>query len=149
MKNYIQIGANIGNDDFQKMIMNSQEKLKVILVEPNTNLIDSLSNNYNNLKDKHEIIIFPYGISLSNEMINFYLYDDIHGNSSILDRRTHPVKSHYIKIPTVTFNNLCEQFNISEIELLFIDTEGFDYEILNSIDLSKVNNPKYQPNNDF
>lgn len=50
MKNYIQIGSNIGNDDFQKNVENLTESSTIILVE-------QLSNNYKHLKDKHNMDI--------------------------------------------------------------------------------------------
>jgi len=141
MKNYIQIGANIGNDDFQKIVENLTESSTIILVEPNILLLEQLSNNYKHLNDKHNIIIYPYGISIKNEIAEFYQYGEIYGNYSLINRKTHPLKNNVTtsKIETVTFNKMCDYFSITDIELLFIDTEGMDYEILNSIDLTKIN----------
>lgn len=44
-----------------------------------------------------------------------------------------------IKAKTITFDKICDIHNITEIDLLQIDTEGFDAEIIRMIDLSKVN----------
>ena len=66
-----------------------------------------------------------------------YMYPES-GHCSLINRKTHPIKPTTKKIITTTFNSLCEQLSITNIELLFIDTEGVDYEILNSIDLSKI-----------
>tara|TARA_B100001057_G_scaffold494043_1_gene589790 strand:+ start:1831 stop:2085 length:255 start_codon:yes stop_codon:yes gene_type:complete len=33
---------------------------------------------------------------------------------------------------------LIKKYNIAEIEYLFIDTEGYDYKIIKSIDLNKI-----------
>ena len=139
IKNYIQIGSNVGNDLFQHMISQSTEKLNVILIEPNVDLLSDLSKNYNQLKEIHDINILAYGISLTDEKIfNMYIYPES-GHASLIHRRTHPLKPITTKkIITTTFNSLCEQLSITNIELLFIDAEGFDYEILNSIDLSKI-----------
>ncbi len=145
MKTYIQIGANIGEDDFFQVVSDVDEKIRVILIEPNPKLITELSINYEVLKKRHEIIICSFGVSLINGLADLFLYInqynkmDSPGVSSLLDRKTHPIKSKFsIKIPVVTFSTLCEAFAISEIECLFIDTEGLDYEILNSIDTSKI-----------
>lgn len=73
MKNYIQIGANIGNDDFQKIIENLKEMSTVILIEPNLILLEQLSNNYKHLKDKHNIG-FKNSITSRNR-IRFYKKD--------------------------------------------------------------------------
>jgi len=42
-----------------------------------------------------------------------------------------------IKAKTITFDEICKKHNISVIEYLQIDTEGFDAEIIKMIDLSK------------
>lgn len=136
-KIYVQIGSNIGNDDFQRIIENSTENLRIFLIEPNKSLIKELSNNYNNLRDRHDIIIVNKGISIKNENVNLYLYDDS-GHSSIIKRKTHPNKTS-TEIECLSFIDFCNQYSIKDIDILSIDTEGMDYEILNSIDLSKIN----------
>lgn len=138
MKIYVEIGANIGNDDFQKLIEDITEKAKIILVEPNSELLDRLFDNYSILKTKHEIIIWPYGIALTNGTADIYLYPE-RRHSSLIDRRHNIPEGVMIrKVEIMTFNTLCDKLSIIEIEYLSIDTEGLDYEILNSIDLSKV-----------
>jgi FkbM family methyltransferase len=135
---YVQIGSNVGNDHFQKIIENTKDKSKIILIEPNIDLLKELSENYKELNDKHEIIISNFGISLTNEFLEFYLYTDISGHSSIIRRKSHPPDI-FKKIKTISFNEFCEKLLIKDIECLYIDTEGLDYEILNSIDFSKIN----------
>jgi hypothetical protein len=44
-----------------------------------------------------------------------------------------------ISAESITFQDLIDDFNIIHINYLQIDTEGFDYEIINSIDFNKVN----------
>lgn len=44
-----------------------------------------------------------------------------------------------IEIGCVTFEFLMEQLGITEVDYLKIDTEGLDYDILNSIDFNKFN----------
>ena len=139
IKNYIQIGSHVGYDLFHHMISQSTEKLNVILIEPNVDLLSDLSKNYNPLKQIHDITILAYGISLSdNKIFNMHIYPES-GHASLINRKSHPAIPTTKKIITTTLNNLCEELSIVDIELLFIDTEGFDYEILNSIDLSKIN----------
>jgi len=139
MKTYIQIGANVGNDTFQRMMEGIKERIRLILIEPNSDLLDDLSKNYERLKNKHEIIIIPHAISTTGGTVNFYLRTNIHhfGGSSLLNRRNYslPVVR---EVKAITFNQLCEDYSIKEIEYLCIDTEALDYEILNSIDLTKV-----------
>jgi hypothetical protein len=44
-----------------------------------------------------------------------------------------------IEVGCVTFEFLMEQLGITEVDYLKIDTEGLDYDILNSIDFNKFN----------
>ena len=43
-----------------------------------------------------------------------------------------------IEVGCVTFEFLMEQLNITEVDYLKIDTEGLDYDILNSIDFNHI-----------
>jgi hypothetical protein len=51
-----------------------------------------------------------------------------------------------VDVKIVVFNDLIEKYNISEIEYLFIDTEGYDYQIIKSIDFNKtkINKVKFE-----
>jgi len=136
IKTYIQIGSNKGNDSFQRIIQSIDEKIKIFLIEPNSDLLTELSNNYKSLNDKHDIKIINYGISTKNEKNYIHLYDDS-GLSSLINRKSCP--PNYTKeIDCLSFNDFCNQYNIKNIELLYINTEGLDYEILNSIDLTNI-----------
>lgn len=140
MKNYVQIGSNIGNDDFYEMCRNVSEKTNILLIEPNGLLLQQLEENYRELKnDNLNIKIFNIGIVSNIQNINnLYIYHD-GGLSSTLRRRTLGEPIEKIKFIPKTFNDFCLEHEISNIEVLFIDTEGLDYEILNSIDIEKIN----------
>jgi hypothetical protein len=51
-----------------------------------------------------------------------------------------------IDVKILVFNDLVEKYNINEIEYLFIDTEGYDYQIIKSIDFNeiKINKVKFE-----
>jgi hypothetical protein len=38
-------------------------------------------------------------------------------------------------VPTVTFDELCERHSVAQVDLILIDTEGYDWEIIRHIDL--------------
>jgi len=136
MKNYIQIGANVGNDNFQSMVSGISEKIRIILVEPNIELLETLKSNYNNISNFHDVVICPCAISLVNEKLPIYSCG-ISVLSSLINRKSFPLDS-VINIDAITFDKLCEEYSITEIEYLEIDTEGLDYEIVNSINTSKI-----------
>ena len=137
MKTYIQIGANVGADGFQELIEKLKERARVVLVEPNPNLIAELTSNYSSLMAKHDIIIHPYGIGLSDGEANLYLYE-ASGHSSLLNRPSNPIRNGSIKISIMTFKTFCDMFYITDIEYISVDTEGGDYEIVNTFALEAV-----------
>lgn len=138
MKTYIQIGTNDGNDEFKKRIEQLKNKSNVYLIEPNSDLISKIEENYKSLKEIHNVFILNVGI-VSHKGIN-ELYTDLNysGFSSVINRKSHNLSSK-IQFTPLTFQELCDTNNISNIELLYIDTEGYDYTILNSIDFKTVN----------
>lgn len=139
MKTYIQIGANIGNDSFQRMVEKLDERSLIVLVEPNIHIIPHLEANYKRLADMHKVAMCTYGISNKKGQSNLYLYWD-HQLSSLIRRYTiDEDPTDCINIETITFDDLCEFCETKEIEHLSVDTEGMDYEILLSIDLEKIN----------
>jgi len=44
-----------------------------------------------------------------------------------------------IEAPSMTFEKLCDKYRLTDIQFLQIDTEGYDSEIIKSIDFSKIN----------
>jgi len=137
MKIYVQIGANVGDDDFFRKVEESKEKLIIHLIEPNVDLHEKLKNCYSTVADVHKIYIHKFGISNNNGDAVLNIYDN-DGLSSLIDRKSHNFKKNSIEIECKHFNNFCDDFNISHIDVLYIDTEGLDYEILKSIDLKRV-----------
>lgn len=138
MKNYIQIGTNKGNDNFKTIISNLEERSQVILIEPNMNLIKIIESDYLSLKDKHNIIILQKAITTENKKVELYFWGaDEH--SSLIKRKSILIDPKEImEVEGINFNFLCNEMNIIDIECLQIDTEGMDYEIINSIDFQKL-----------
>jgi len=137
---YIQIGANIGYDYFFNLIKELKEPCKIILIEPNPNLIERLTHCYKNLSKIHDINILNVGISYdSNNVLHTYRGDDDAVLSSILNRKSHPYVIDNIKFSVMTFDEVCIIYNCINIKLLCIDTEGYDYWILKNIDIKKYN----------
>ena len=54
---------------------------------------------------------------------------DFKGMSTFLEEGN-PALTEIIEVPTIRFNTLFEMTNVSKIDYLKIDTEGYDYEIL-------------------
>lgn len=141
MKNYIQIGTNQGNDDFFNIVKNIKEKSNIFLIEPIKTLIPIIENNYNGLKEYHNIIILNNGIVTDKNINKIIIYQDSgdFALSSIIERKSYQNAVDSVEFEPLTFQELCETYNIKEIELLYIDAEGYDYTIINSIDLNQIN----------
>lgn len=136
MKQYVQIGANVGQDDFFRKLCGIQQPGVVHLIEPNATLHAQLLMGYAG-NTPHEIRIHGLGIAPTGGEQTLYLYNNS-GLSSLLNRRSHRQLRGEMLVRCVTFNEFCKQNGIQAIEYMSIDTEGLDYEILNSIDLAAV-----------
>lgn len=142
MKTYIQIGANKGNDTFYQRIQKLNSRSRVILIEPNSSLIQKLIECYKPLQNFHDIIILNVGIVHDKSINKLVTYGKtssniIDGLSSVIERKSCPEwpKQYLIDFVPMTFNELCTTYQINEIENLYIDTEGYDYTIIDNINL--------------
>ena len=151
IKSLIQIGANDGKrfDHISELIKNKDE-LEAILVEPVKKYFEQLKENYKDLKN----IKFENSAISKNNEINF-LYcvkdkflenyqDHIKGINSheMKHLLNHNVKESHIekiKVETLTFSNLIKKYDLTEIDLIYIDVEGYDDKIvLDFLDNSKL-----------
>jgi len=136
MSVFIQIGTNNGNDNFRKLVLKHKPS-RVILIEPNSNLYESIRKNY---QDIPNVTILNRAICYEdNKPVELYIakeYGDAH--FSLLPMNDWGDKSDMVKITanSIRFDTLCSMLNISEIDYLQIDTEGFDSEIIDMIDFN-------------
>jgi len=149
-KVFFQIGTNDGNDLFRELVIKHAPDC-IILVEPNKFLIDEIKKNYNNIKNVYiynnaiyynddeivELYIPAKNGIIGSRADNGIVYGHVH--FSLLPMNDWGNKTDMIKIKSesITFDKICSIHNISNIEYLQIDTEGFDSEIIKMIDLSK------------
>jgi len=146
MSVYIQIGTNHGNDDFRKRVFENNPDL-VILVEPNKDLRESIKRSYKPLRsasiirsvaitDRTGDIVKLHIPKLTNGVAeNGYGYNT--GNFSILPMDDWGEDLTTIEAETLSFSDLCDMYGITDIDYLCIDTEGYDAEIIKTIDFSK------------
>ena len=149
-KVYFQIGTNNGNDRFRDLVKQNKPSL-IILVEPNPHLIPQIEQNYTGIAN---VVIYNKAIYYENdndvELVipskngvmgqradNGIIYKT--GHFSLLPMNDWGEKEDMVKInaKTITFDEICKLNNITKIEYLQIDTEGFDSEIIQMIDLTK------------
>jgi hypothetical protein len=147
-KVFVQIGTNNGDDDFNKLVK-LHSPSKIILVEPNISLNEKIHNSYENVenvflenviisnyKDEKIKLVKPKN-NINGKSINGIKYDD--GHYSLLPLNDWGNVFDYIETDTLSFMSLCEKYNLTDIHFLQIDTEGYDSEIILSINFNKVN----------
>ena len=137
----IQIGANDGSRFDELNIFIKKYKIKSILVEPINEYFEDLKKNYKNFENVYfENSAITVGTkekeiyAVNNKNLNDY-DDHIKGISSFDKNHLikHGVKSNHIlkkKINCISILNLLKKYNISDLDILFIDAEGYDGDIL-------------------
>lgn len=155
---FVEIGANDGDqhDHLRPLIWASQ--WRGVMVEPVPYVFDRLRTNY---ADLDRVVLDNVAIADRDGELPFYYlahcaqhereglprwYDGIGSFSrdQVLDhRRVIPdIEDRLVEacVPCLTFESLCAKHGLRRIDLLAIDTEGYDYEILRHVNL-KLHQP--------
>ena len=157
---FVQIGTNDGGDLFNKLVKHFKPK-RVLLIEPNDSLNPYILQNYKEVYDDLNIEIINKCIyDTDDKEVSLFIpaKDGVYGNPGVQPERkqgnlTYSNK-HFSLIPmndwgdknnmielkckTIKFSTLCKLYNITKIDYLQIDTEGYDSEIISSIDLNLI-----------
>ncbi len=148
---FIQIGSNDAThgDPLRPFIL--QKQWAGIMVEPVKYVFDRLEKNYHDFKD---LIFENVAIARENGIQDFYYlaeseddlppwYDQL-GSFSMDHILRHadqiPNIWEYIvstKVPCMTFQALCDKHKVEHIDLIQIDVEGYDFEIIKTIDFKR------------
>lgn len=162
---FLQVGGNDGfiNDPIFKFV--KMYNWKGIIVEPQTEVFEKrLKRTYRN---EGKVILENVAISARNEMRKLYklsfsnarwatgmasferdvLVDAIENGSRIKTKSKQdgiqmPATTDecisYEEVPCVTIASLIEKYGFDHLNLLQIDTEGFDYEIIKTLDFDQL-----------
>jgi len=141
----IQIGANNGKDNVFELINNYKDSLELaILIEPIPFIIEELENQYKNINNTIIENIAITEDETLDKMTLYYLGNSNYEVSSFSKNHviTHkPPGSSYplesLEVSCFTINKIMDKYNLVEIDYLFIDTEGLDVHIINSINFEK------------
>lgn len=156
----IQIGCHIGNTlNDKKTIGLFNKNSNAIFVEPIKRFYDLMVQNHNRDHRDNNFIFLNKACSNTVGELNLYEPDII-----TFSRETEPeyierslpnwidqltsvypdhvsdhhlnIKSKLVEVPCTTLNQLIEEYEITELKSLVIDTEGHDFEILDGLDLN-------------
>jgi hypothetical protein len=129
----------VGNDDLTTLIGNNQPEL-LVLVEPMSIHNDKIKKCYewvNNLNLENIAI----SLDDSKEMSFYYHENDGPLYEVASNNINHILKHGYsmegvkeLNVNCLSINNLFKKYNLVDIDILFIDTEGIDDLIIKSID---------------
>lgn len=141
----VQIGCNNGDDEIYKLI-NSQRVDFALLVDANPFVIEELAKirykSFNNVKIECHLIS-----NVVEEKKFFIPHFDGHKYSQHSSLCIDHIKKHGHKLEemrefsmtSTTLNDLFIKNNLYEIDYLYIDCEGEDFNIINNIDFLKFN----------
>jgi FkbM family methyltransferase len=151
---FVEIGANDGeqHDHLRPMIL--KREWRGVMVEPVPFVFDRLTANYGTVD---RVILENAAIADRDGRLPFYhlapvanyareglpqWYDGIGSFSreAVLDhaRLIPDIEQRLVEtdVPCLTFDSLCAKHGLDSVDLVLIDTEGYDYEILRHIDFS-------------
>ncbi|CAN1594316.1 fkbM_fam, methyltransferase, FkbM family [Candidatus Pelagibacterales bacterium] len=149
----VQIGSNNGqSDDFLNTIIKNNKKLKALLVEPVKATFTELKKNYLNYNN---IVLANYAVDLFSGKKNIFKVDENYFNYyanlhktktgnwinvlASFDKRhliKHGVKNNHIiseLVDCLNFEDLFCKYNFNDLDLLIIDTEGYDHVLLENL----------------
>ena len=152
---FVEIGANDGDqhDHLRPLILS--ERWSGIMVEPVPYVFERLRGNYGDLD---RVVLENVAIADLDGSLPFYhlsepapderhrlpdWYDGVGSFSreTVLGHaRDIPDVEHRVvqtEVPCLTYESLCARHGVREVDVLVIDTEGYDHEILKRIDLGR------------
>ena len=153
--NIVQIGSNDGDTgDPIFELVKKNKRWKALFVEPVPYLFEKLKNNYNQdsrfifenvaINDGTNQIFYSVKEEAKKQIANLPLWYDQLGSFNrehILNHLDGILEPYIIEtnVNGLTLSHLFKRNKIDNLDLLHIDTEGYDYKILSQLDLKKYN----------
>lgn len=152
---FVEIGANDGVFCDPIFDFVTRNHARGIVVEPLKDLFRKLVHNY---KDHPGVVPVNAAIHATEKSMTMYRVDPVRGadlppwvKGMGSFRKEHLTESQVVNIPTecllieevvcVTLREILEKYRVAKVDLLQVDTEGYDYEIIKMIDFVR-----YKPN---
>ena len=152
---FIQVGANDGvfGDPLRKYIL--KYEWNGVFIEPQPEIYKELLINYKGLKKK----LYFENLAISNNSESISLFrpfigeGEINGSKSVIEKssiasvnptitaRQFGVREsdlEEIKVATITLDEIVKKYQLSKLDILQIDTEGYDWEVLKTLNLKQT-----------
>ena len=150
---FLQIGANDGvmNDPIYRFNMDNKCAVSGYVMEPLPDIFQQLVNNYKNCPKikpinmaihatESEMMLHRLNPEYESDAPDFAKgiasFNESHWEKTKLVHNADLMQM--IKVKCISFNKFIESNSINKLDLLLLDTEGYDYEILMSIDFYLV-----------
>ncbi len=146
---FIQIGANDGEDPIYEFVSRNRDKVSGIVIEPLKDFFDELSHRYRKFPK-----VIPVNVAIHNSESEMILYRIAPQKIKHLPRWLKGISSfnenhHKLtntpsdwiipeKVPCISFNELLDRYQVKKLDLLQIDTEGYDSQIILNLDFTAV-----------
>jgi len=133
---FIEVGANDGVDNDPIKGWVKQYGWTGVLIEPVSSAFEDLKNNYVGISG-----VFFENIAISNSDEKFAtMYKPKSSKIASLDKNHTPMRGKYkeIEVRLKKLNNIVDEYNISNLDLLNIDAEGYDFEVIRSLDFGMI-----------
>jgi FkbM family methyltransferase len=140
--NLLQIGTNIANDYFSFLVKSiGNEKIKnLILIEPQKSCNPQIHQCYIGYDFNLENIVINLDETIKKETFFISKYNWLSSlkKEHIENHKTNetPIK---VEVDSITLNSLLDKYSITDLDILFIDSEGMDDKIIKSINFEKYN----------
>lgn len=128
---FIEAGANDGISQNNTYLLEKKLNWGGLLIEPNTHVYNVCKRNRNCIVENYALVSFDYTdeyISGDFEQTSFE-GSMMGGCSSIHNKKT--------KAKAIQLSKLLDKHNVSEVDFLSIDVEGYELEALSGIDYGK------------
>ena len=144
----IQIGAHIGKTYNDFLINNIKDDIQYLLFEPVPYLFKELCENY---KSKKNVKLINMAVSDHNGSLTLYIPSKkndfsklVSWASQLASTNENHIKTfapncivEKIEVQCKTLNTIIEEYKIENLEAIYTDTEGHDYDILMNLNLIK------------
>ncbi len=145
---FLQVGAHDGLTYDPMRLFVEQYRWRGILLEPQPRVFRQLVANYDGMPGlifenvaaapvEGEVTLYTFaeggGLPAHATQLASFQRDALLHNG-------HGYKGEILetRVPTVTISSLLKKHNVSEVDILQIDTEGFDFEVIKMIDFSEI-----------
>ena len=150
---FMQIGANDGvmNDSIYDFNLKNKLKVSGFVLEPLPDIFNKLVKNYQSCPDikprniaihatEHEMEMYRVKPKYVNQLPDFAKgiasFNPVHWRKTMLVPNASFIEK--VKVKCLSFSEFISQEGINTLDLLLIDTEGYDYDIIMSIDFQKI-----------